>query len=106
MGWIGLGAMALALAGVGGCASAPGSPAVWDDASQNRWTGSGVFPSEGVRAYERSLAATPDSQRFEHGRLDGYLGVQREAALRATRQWPQQPRPAERPVRFFRWQQR
>ena len=54
--------------------------------------------------YEAS--GTPVSRRFEFDRLDGDLGRRRSAPLRATRQWPQPPMPAERRIRFHYWEQR
>jgi hypothetical protein len=89
-----------------GCASGERRAETADTGGQNRWTTAGAFPGEAVRRHDASPRTTHRTQRFEFDRLDGYLGARTDAPLRATRQWPQEPRPAERPIRFRRWEQR
>ncbi|MEM9082218.1 MAG: hypothetical protein AAGB34_01385 [Planctomycetota bacterium] len=64
-----------------------------------------VFSRPEIEAWAVRSGVT-DPARFEFGRRDALLSVRRPAALRATRSWPEQPRPVERPVIFERWDQR
>lgn len=70
-----------------------------------------VFSSEPVRNWHASNAGEQGvgliaADRFEYSRNDARLTPASRAPLLATRQWPEPPRPLERPVRFWRWQQR
>ncbi len=69
-----------------------------------------VFSSQPVRAWHASNAGQPgvgliEADRFEYARNDSLLSPSSRAPLLATNQWPEAPRPAERPIRFWRWRQ-
>lgn len=93
-----------------GCApseTAPFSAPVSQISSPN----SLVFSSRPVRNWHASNAGKPgvgliEADRYEYSRSDSRLSPSSRAPLLATNQWPEPPRPAERPVRFWRWQQR
>lgn len=64
-----------------------------------------VLPAPGLLAAE---AAAPDltaARAFERTRNDPGLTARTAAPLTATGQWPEPPRPVERPVRFERFDQ-
>lgn len=64
-----------------------------------------VFPSEQTAAFydQRRLLL---ADRFEYYRNNDAVSARTPVPLLASQQWPQRPEPAERPVRFSRWQQR
>jgi hypothetical protein len=70
-----------------------------------------VFSSQPVQNWHARNAGEPgvgliEADRFEFSRNDARLTPASRGAILATRQWPEPPRPLERPVRFWRWQQR
>ena len=70
-----------------------------------------VFSSAPVRTWHTANAGEPGvgliaADRYEFSRNDSRLTPVSRGPVLATRQWPEPPRPAERPVRFWRWQQR
>lgn len=70
-----------------------------------------VFSSAPVRNWHASNAGEPGvgliaADRYEFSRNDARLTPQTRGPILATRQWPEPPRPVERPVRFWRWKQR
>jgi len=104
----GLGLLAL---GVGvGCARTPEAPFT----AEVRTTAPAstmVFSSAPVRNWHASNTGEPGvgliaADRYEFSRNDARLTPQTRGPVLATRQWPEPPRPIERPVRFWRWQQR
>lgn len=69
-----------------------------------------VFSSAPVRNWHASNAGEPGvgliaADRYEFSRNDARLSPLSRGPILATRQWPEPPRPLERPVRFWRWQQ-
>lgn len=64
-----------------------------------------VMPGEDIVRYQASAGGTLPFERFEFARNNGLLNVVREVPIQASRQWPEPPRPRERPVIFLRWRQ-
>ncbi len=70
-----------------------------------------VFSSQPVREWHEARAGDPGvgvipADRYEFTRNDARLTPATRGPILATRQWPEPPQPLERPVRFWRWQQR
>ncbi len=95
----------LALGWLGGCASG-NDPAAWQGPANSGGGEYGVFRTAEVRAYDSSSLAMVDQARFEFSRRDADLNPVRYGPLVAANQWPQAPKPAERRIRFWIWEQR
>ncbi len=96
-----------------GCANAPRGPAYLatpEDAAAPANPAlartSLALPSQAILDYEGSAEGTFAADRFEFSRRDAAVSALTRVPLLATSQWPEPGQPAERPVRFTRWQQR
>lgn len=101
--------------GLGGCAQ---SPAQVSSGERNRLgevttranAATLVFSGAEVRNWHAQNAAQPgvgivEADRFEFSRNDQRLSPTSRGPLLATRDWPEPPRPLERRIRFWMWQQ-
>ena len=100
-----IGAAATAAAVLAGCAETRASafrssPAAGPSAAAL------VMQGEAITAYERSADGSLAFERWEYSRGDADVGVIRNVALSATRQWPEPPKPFERRIHFSDWTQR
>ncbi len=64
-----------------------------------------VFPTDTVLAFERASSTQP-YEWFEYSRNNREVSARTFGPLLATNQWPVPPRPAERRVRFWWWDQK
>lgn len=94
---------------LGGCASSGNHKQPAEPVSATpKWTAplaAPVMPGEAIVAYQNSLSGTLPFERFEFSRNNERLSYVRQVPIEATRQWPEPPRPRERPVIFQRWRQ-
>ena len=81
-------------------------PSLWNGPANTGGGSVGVFRTEEVLAYDASPMALADAERFEFSRRDASLNPVTFGPLVASLQWPQAPKPAERRIRFFLWEQR
>lgn len=102
-------ATALVLAGAlaGGC-SAPARAGAGrtTEPAPVRDAGRLVLPTDRVLASERAAGPASRYEWFAYGRNNDQVSARHEVPILARNQWPVPPRPLERRIRFWYWEQR
>jgi len=101
-------ALVVGLAALGGCATSANQARPATEAAKPRPQpplASAVLPGEAIVRYQDAPDGTLPFERFEFSRNDERLSVVHRGPIEGTRQWPEPPRPRERPVIFLRWRQ-
>lgn len=99
---LGGGAAAALLVGSAGCAGPSGPGRVPVGLASE--PGAPALPSASVAGFYDERGALL-AERFEFSRSNEEVGARRARPRVASEQWPSRPQPAERPVRFERWEQ-
>lgn len=104
----------VALSAAGGCQHFPRQASEWSEPGvagrgqpAQRLSDSGVLAlgNNVDIAYEQSPDGLALYERFEFARRDYLLSRRVRGPILASWQWPEEAKPRERRVRFYRWQQ-